>query len=77
MNHTDEVIKAVDAAILKNVIHDMNVLLCQLSDDHALTREERFEQQQRLRLAVFKHATEKEELAEQRRNWLTHGGLIS
>ncbi|MEM6049892.1 DUF2526 family protein [Erwinia sp. P7711] len=76
MTHIDEIVEAVDAAIRKNVIHDMNVLLCELSDDHRLTREQRFEQQQRLRLAVFRHTSEKEELAEQRRNWLTHGGII-
>jgi len=76
MTHIDEIVEAVDAAIRKNVIHDMNVLLCELSDDQRLTREQRFEQQQRLRLAVFRHTIEKEELAEQRRNWLTHGGII-
>ncbi|MDW8847712.1 DUF2526 family protein [Erwinia sp. MMLR14_017] len=76
MTHIDEIVEAVNAAIRKNVIRDMNVLLCELSDDHRLTREQRFEQQQRLRLAVFRHTSEKEELAEQRRNWLTHGGII-
>lgn len=76
MTHIDEIVEAVNAAIRKNVIRDMNVLLCELSDDHRLTREQRFEQQQRLRLAVFRHTSEKEELAEQRRDWLTHGGII-
>ncbi|MDQ0631600.1 DUF2526 family protein [Pantoea agglomerans] len=76
MKHLDEVLKTVDEAIRNNVIHDMNVLLCELSDDHQLTREERFTQQQRLRVAVFKHSTEKDELAEQRRVWLTQGGII-
>jgi hypothetical protein len=76
MNQLNEVIRTVDDTIRNNVIHDMNGLLCELSDDHQLTREERFTQQQRLRVAVFKHSSEKEELAEQRRNWLTQGGII-
>jgi len=77
MTHLDEVITAVDAAIANNVIREMNELLCELSEDSWLTREERFTQQQRLRVAVFKHSTEKHELAEQRREWLTRGGIIS
>lgn len=77
MTHLDEVTTAVDAAIANNVIREMNMLLCELSEDSRLTREERFIQQQRLRVAVFKHSTEKKELAEQRRNWLTRGGVIS
>lgn len=77
MTHLDEVMTAVDTAIANNIIREMNVLLCELSEDSRLTREERFTQQQRLRAAVFQHSTEKKELAEQRRNWLTRGGLIS
>lgn len=77
MTHLDEVITAVDAAIANNVIREMNELLCELSEDSQLTREERFTQQQRLRVAVFKHSTEKHELTEQRREWLTRGGIIS
>lgn len=77
MEHRDKVIKAVDAAILKNVICDMNTLLCELSDDQMLTREERFTQQQRLRVAVYEHSAEKKELAGQRHKWLTRGGVIS
>lgn len=76
MNHREEVIQAVDAALERNVIREMNALLCELSDDPELSREERYTQQQRLRMAVFKHGTEKQELAEQRRNWLTRGGII-
>lgn len=76
MTHLDEVITAVDAAIARNVIREMNVLLCELSEDSRLTREERFTQQQRLRIAVFKHSAEKQALAEQRRHWLARGGII-
>jgi hypothetical protein len=39
--------------------------------DPELSREERYSQQQRLRMAVFKHSTEKQELAEQRRSRMT------
>ncbi|ORM54997.1 hypothetical protein HA41_03230 [Pantoea conspicua] len=76
MNHREEVNRAVEAALANNVIREMNMLLCELSEDPELSREERYTQQQRLRMAVFKHSTEKQELAEQRRNWLTRGGII-
>jgi len=76
MNHREEVNRAVEAALANNVIREMNTLLCTLSEDPELSREERYSQQQRLRMAVFKHSTEKQELAEQRRNWLTRGGII-
>lgn len=76
MNHREEVNRAVDAALANNVIREMNTLLCALSEDPELSREERYSQQQRLRMAVFKHSTEKQELAEQRRIWLTRGGII-
>lgn len=59
MTHLNEVITAVDAAIANNLIREMNQLLCALSEDSRLTREERFTQQQRLRVAVFKHGSEK------------------
>jgi len=77
MTHLDNVISAVDAAIASNVIREMNERLCELSEDSQLTREARFTQQQRLRVAVFKHSTEKHALAGQRRKWLTRGGIIS
>lgn len=77
MAHIDDIIDAVDKAIDNNVIRDMNILLCQLSEDKALSREARYQQQQRLRVAVFRHSTEKADLAEQRRQWLTQGGIIS
>jgi len=76
MNHREEVNRAVEAALANNVIREMNMLLCELSEDPELSLEERYTQQQRLRMAVFKHSTEKQELAEQRRNWLTRGGII-
>ncbi|WP_034918323.1 MULTISPECIES: DUF2526 family protein [Erwinia] len=77
MDHLAEVVARVDESIVKNVIPQMNTLLCELSEDKALSREDRYAQQQRLRVAVFKHSTEKEELAEQRRRWLTQGGIIT
>lgn len=76
MTHTEKVIEAVDNALARYIIREMNILLCELSEDANLTREFRFEQQHRLRLAVFRHSTEKKELAEQRRKWLTQGGII-
>ena len=76
MNHREEVNRAVEAALANNVIREMNTLLCALSEDPELSREERYSQQQRLRMAVFKHSTEKQELAEPRRNWRTRGGII-
>ncbi|MEA5105609.1 DUF2526 family protein [Pantoea sp. S18] len=76
MTHTDKVIEAVDNALACNIIREINILLCELSEDADLSREFRFEQQHRLRLAVFRHSTEKKELAEQRRKWLTQGGII-
>jgi len=76
MAHTDEVIEAVENALARNIIREMNILLYELSEVANLTRQFRFEQQHRLRLAVFRHSTEKKELAEQRRKWLTQGGII-
>jgi hypothetical protein len=55
----------------------MNELLCLLSEDLELTRQDRYEQQQRLRVAVYHHSAEKKELAEQRLKWLTRGGVIT
>ena len=45
MSHLDEVIARVDAAIEESVITHMNELLVELSDDAALSREDRFTQQ--------------------------------
>ncbi|WP_318377449.1 DUF2526 family protein [Enterobacter sp.] len=76
MSHLDEVIARVDATIDENVIAHMNELLIALSDDAELSREERYQQQQRLRHAIaHKDRRNKEEL-EARREHLTQGGVI-
>jgi hypothetical protein len=76
MSHLDEVIARVDATIEENVIAHMNELLIALSDDAELSREARYEQQQRLRYAIaHKDRHNKAEL-EARREHLTQGGVI-
>ncbi|AVL40566.1 TPA: DUF2526 family protein [Providencia stuartii] len=55
MQHYDNIVKHVDALLTENSISNMNILLAQLSHDAQLTQEQRFEQQQRLRKAIFKH----------------------
>lgn len=50
MAHLDEVIVKVDDTLAEGVITHMNELLIALSDDPQLSREERYTQQQRLRL---------------------------
>ncbi|MGK3124160.1 DUF2526 family protein [Candidatus Pantoea formicae] len=77
MSHFVKVCSRVEATIERNVIREMNELLCMLSEDLELTRQERYEQQQRLRVAVYHHSAEKKELAEQRLKWLTRGGVIT
>ena len=51
MAHLEDVITRVDAALAENVIEHMNELLIELSDDAELSREDRYAQQQRLRIA--------------------------
>lgn len=76
MSHLDEVSVAVDAAIEAGVISDMNELLITLSDDAALSREERYTQQQRLRTAIAHHGRQHKEEQEARHEQLTKGGTI-
>lgn len=76
MSHLDEVIARVDAAIEENVITHMNELLVELSDDADLSREDRFTQQQRLRVAIAHHGKNQQELEEARRELLSQGGVI-
>jgi len=76
MSHLDEVVARVDAAIEQSVISDMNELLVELSDDAALSREERYTQQQRLRTAIAHHGRQHKEDLEARRDQLTKGGSI-
>ncbi|OAT19927.1 hypothetical protein M979_1239 [Buttiauxella noackiae ATCC 51607] len=76
MAHLEEVIARVDAAIAENVIEHMNELLIALSDDAELSREERYAQQQRLRVAIAQKGHHHKAEAEQRREDLTKGGTI-
>ena len=76
MSHLDEVIARVDSTIKESVITHMNELLVALSDDDALSREERYAQQQRLRQAIFDHGRHQREEVEARREQLTKGGGI-
>ncbi|AHJ73873.1 YdcY family protein [Kosakonia sacchari] len=76
MSHLDEVIARVDAAIEQGVIIGMNTLLVELSDDAALSRDERYTQQQRLRQAIAHHGRQHKEDMEARREQLTKGGEI-
>jgi hypothetical protein len=76
MDDLTEVVERVNKSISKNVIRDMNILLCELSNDARLSREERYVQQQRLRASVFRNMREKKELAQQRHQWLVSGGQI-
>ncbi|WP_417642477.1 DUF2526 family protein [Enterobacter kobei] len=76
MSHLDEVIARVDATIEENVIAHMNELLIALSDDAELSREARYEQQQRLRYAIAHKDRHNKEVLEARREHLTHGGVI-
>ena len=76
MSHLDEVTARVDAAIAGGAIIGMNELLVILSDDGELSREARYEQQQRLRKAIAHHGRQHKEDAEARREQLTKGGEI-
>ncbi|MCA1921106.1 DUF2526 family protein [Buttiauxella noackiae] len=76
MAHLEDVIARVDAAIAENVIEHMNELLIALSDDAELSREDRYAQQQRLRIAIAQKGHHHKAEAEQRREDLTKGGTI-
>ena len=76
MAHLEEVIARVDAAISENVIEHMNELLIVLSDDAELSREDRYEQQQRLRTAIAQKGHHHKAEVEQRRDDLNKGGKI-
>lgn len=76
MSHLSDVMARVDAAIEESVIAHMNELLIELSDDAALSREERYTQQQRLRTAIAHHGRQHKEEAEARLAHLTQGGTI-
>lgn len=76
MSHLEEVIARVDATLEESVIAHMNELLIALSDDAALSREDRYTQQQRLRTAIAHHGKQHKEEMEARHQQLTKGGTI-
>lgn len=76
MSHLDDVSAHVDSAIEKSVIAQMNELLIELSEDAALSREERYVQQQRLRIAISHHGQKSKEEQEARHDKLTRSGTI-
>lgn len=76
MSHLNEVIARVDTAIEEGVISRMNELLIELSDDAALSREDRYSQQQRLRTAIAHHSKQHKEEMDARQELLTKGGTI-
>lgn len=76
MSHLDEVTARVDAAVEESVITHMNELLVELSEDAALSREDRYAQQQRLRSTIAHHGRQHKEDMEARHEHLTKGGTI-
>lgn len=76
MSHLEEVIARVDATLEESVITHMNELLIALSDDAALSREDRYTQQQRLRTAIAHHGKQHKDEMEARHQQLTKGGTI-
>lgn len=76
MAHLEDVIARVDAALAENVIEHMNELLIELSDDAQLSREDRYAQQQRLRIAIAQKGHHHKAESEERREALTKGGTI-
>ncbi|QIX97788.1 DUF2526 family protein [Cedecea sp. FDAARGOS_727] len=76
MAHLEDVISRVDAAIAEDVIVHMNELLIELSEDAELTREGRYAQQQRLRIAIAHKGNHHKEETEERRELLTRSGTI-
>ncbi|CRL65989.1 DUF2526 family protein [Proteus vulgaris] len=55
MSHYDEVVKQVDDAIATTSIETMNELLVELGKDKMIEFPLRYEQQERLRTAIFHH----------------------
>lgn len=80
MSHLDDVVSRVDAVIAENIIVAMNELLIELSDDTQLSREDRYQQQQRLRTAIahkgHHQAQERQQAESARLEQLTRGGTI-
>ncbi|WP_458047913.1 DUF2526 family protein [Providencia hangzhouensis] len=58
MPYYDEIVEKISQLIDENSVHKMNEMLMQLSHDPQINQEQRFEQQQRLREAIFIHHNE-------------------
>ncbi|MEY0130275.1 DUF2526 family protein [Providencia rettgeri] len=58
MSYYDEIVEKVNQLIDENSVHKMNEMLMQLSHDPQINQEQRFEQQQCLREAIFIHHNE-------------------
>ncbi|MEQ4922822.1 DUF2526 family protein [Proteus hauseri] len=55
MSHYNDVVKQVDEAIATTSIQTMNELLVELGKDNTIEFPQRYEQQERLRNAIFHH----------------------
>ncbi|MBI6201023.1 DUF2526 family protein [Providencia rettgeri] len=55
MSYYDEIVEKINQLIEESSVHNMNEMLMQLSYDQQINQEQRFEQQQRLREAIFIH----------------------
>ncbi|KEA51011.1 MULTISPECIES: DUF2526 family protein [Mangrovibacter] len=79
MSNQETIIAQVDEAIRSNQIIPMNELLVELSNNAELTREFRYEQQQRLRITIAHHGQrhkEDQESPDERVAHLREGGEI-
>nr|WP_314265963.1 DUF2526 family protein [uncultured Moellerella sp.] len=55
MTYYKNIVSNVDELVKENSVTNMNTLLVKLSHDENLTQDQRFEQQQRLREAIYNH----------------------
>ncbi|MEY8709238.1 hypothetical protein A9B99_00810 [Mangrovibacter phragmitis] len=79
MSNQETIIAQVDEAIRSNQIIPMNELLVELSNNGELTREFRYEQQQRLRITIAHHGQRHKEdqgTHDERSMHLREGGEI-
>ncbi len=78
MAHLDDIIQQVDETLARHIIVEMNTLLIALSDDEQLTREDRYTQQQRLRISIAQKGNGRSHKDEEdaRREQLTKAGEI-
>jgi len=78
MAHLDDIIQQVDETLERHIIVEMNTLLIALSDDAELSREDRYTQQQRLRISIAQKGNGRSHKEEEdaRREHLTKDGEI-